>query len=121
MMPPSRAAIVSRPSRESRTVLAQILPSPYKRLNRGTCGTTAWSGGRPSSAVTAVHLHGLAAVLGQEGVFEARLSTGEIDEVVAGGRLDHGRHRPGHPHMQDAIVGDHIADARQAEEVRHRD
>ena len=60
--------------------------------------------GRPRSQRSwLVHLDGLAAVLGEERLLEARLAGLEVDEPGRGGGLDDGRHRAGHAHPQAAV------------------
>ena len=63
----------------------------------------------------------LPAVLGEERLLEARLPAREVDELVLRGRSDDRTDRPGHPHPQDVVLGDEVADALETGEDLERD
>src|SRR5574340_1051678 len=106
-----------------------MLPKPYRRRRSGMGGNAtavlAWRGARVLAATA--HLRGLgraglAAVLGQERLLEARLARHEVEQLELGGGPDDRRDRPGDPHPQNMVVGDELADARERLErgCRHR-
>ena len=65
-----------------------------------------------------LRLHGLLAVLGEEGLLEARLAADEVEQLVAGGGPDDRRDRAADAHPEDVVLGHDVADARQALELR---
>ncbi len=60
--------------------------------------------GVPALAAMVVHLDGLLPVLGEERLLQARLSRDEVEQLVAGGRLDNGSDRAAHAQAQDVVV-----------------
>jgi hypothetical protein len=65
----------------------------------------------------AVHLDGLAAVLGEERVLEGGLAAREVEQLVAGRGLDDGSDWPAHAEPDGVVVDDHVADAWQRLEL----
>ena len=61
------------------------------------------------------------AVLGEERLLERRLAAHEVGEIELSRGADDGRDVAGHPHAEDVILGDEVADARDGSEVRRRD
>src|SRR5438132_1557629 len=100
-----------------------MLPKPYRRRRSGIGGNvaaTVWRGA-PASAVMVGHVDALFAVLGEEGLFECRLATHEVEQLVAGGCLDDRRDRPEHAEPDGVVLDHDVGYAGKAAECRHGD
>src|SRR5512140_3245619 len=69
------------------------------------------------STAMAVHLDGLAAVLGKEGLLEAGLAADEVPQVMAGGHPNDGSDRAAHAHLEATFGGHEVAHAGQRGEL----